>query len=366
MKIEELEDKIKKEKLQNPLSPKIRIYENLLEVYKDIDKPINYELTRKEKIKLNFFSDKDQFTIEKVKDYDGYIVLERMFFNGLFKKYEIVTKDDLYDEFYVTMNRILSNVNSKKNKKQIFTSNFSFKFTAVILMIIISILTIIGIPTLEYAEGDELFITLMLALFYTPFYAVGLSKNVPKLFRIFWLGFTIIHSFAFFISLPIATALRNDTLYLTGFVLGVGCIIGMFICFNHLPKRNKYGNEILGKIRGFKNFLETAEKEKLEMMVYENPSYFYDILPYTYVLGISDKWIKKFESIALKAPDWSDDDINFNVNNFGDFMDKTMSSAQRVMSTSKSSSSGSSIGGSSSSGGGSSGGGSGGGGGGSW
>lgn len=30
-------------------------------------------------------------------------------------------------------------------------------------------------------------------------------------------------------------------------------------------------------------------------MVTNNPICFYDILPYTYVLGISDKWIKKFE-----------------------------------------------------------------------
>lgn len=366
LKIAEFETKIEQEKLQNPSSPKIRIYENLLEVYKDIDKPINYELTKTEKIKINLFDGKSEFTIEKVKDYEDNNVLERIFFNGLFKKHDIVTKHDLYDEFYKTMNVILSNINSKKNKKQIFTSTFSFKFAAVILMIIISILTIIGIPTMEYSGGEEIFITIFLTLFYIPFYAVGLSKNIPIGFRIIWLGFTIFHSSAFFSTLPIRIALTSDILYLTGFVLGVGCIIGMFICFNHLPKRNKYGNEILGKIRGFKNFLETAEKEKLEMMVYENPSYFYDILPYTYVLGISDKWIKKFESIALKAPDWSDDDINFNVNNFGDFMDKTMSSAQRVMSTSKSSSSGSSIGGSSSSGGGSSGGGSGGGGGGSW
>ena len=95
-----------------------------------------------------------------------------------------------------------------------------------------------------------------------PFYAVGLSKNIPFVFRIFWLGFTVIHSSAFFFNLPIRTALTNDRLYLIGFILGIGCMIGMIICFNHLPKRNKYGNEILGKIRGFKNFLETVEKNK--------------------------------------------------------------------------------------------------------
>ena len=30
----------------------------------------------------------------------------------------------------------------------------------------------------------------------------------------------------------------------------------------------------------------------------------YDILPYTYVLDVSDVWIKKFETITLQAPSW--------------------------------------------------------------
>ena len=137
----------------------------------------------------------------------------------------------------------------------------------------------------------------------------------------------------------------------------------MLLCLKFLPKRTKYGNEILGKIRGFKNFLETVEKDKLEALVEEHPTYFYDILPYTYVLGISDKWIKKFESISIVAPTWYAGNGDFNLNSFSSFINDTMSSAESSMSSSPSSSSGSSGG---SSGGGSSGGGSGGGGGGSW
>ena len=36
----------------------------------------------------------------------------------------------------------------------------------------------------------------------------------------------------------------------------------------------------------------------------QDPEYFYHILPYTYALGVSDKWIKKFESIAMRPPRW--------------------------------------------------------------
>jgi uncharacterized membrane protein len=147
-------------------------------------------------------------------------------------------------------------------------------------------------------------------------------------------------------------------LYIVCYVIGILSIIGMQICLAYLPKRTPYGNEMLGKIRGFKNFLVTAEKDKLEALVMENPTYFYNILPYTYALGISDKWIKKFETINLQAPTWYDSTNTFDVVVFSSFMNNTMSSAERVMTSSPSSDS--------SSGGGFSGGGSGGGGGGSW
>lgn len=69
--------------------------------------------------------------------------------------------------------------------------------------------------------------------------------------------------------------------------------------------------------------------------------------------------MKKFEDIALEAPDWYYGYTDFNVYSFNSFMKKTYSSVSNAMSSSSSSSSGGS-------GGGFSGGESGGGGGGSW
>lgn len=64
------------------------------------------------------------------------------------------------------------------------------------------------------------------------------------------------------------------------------------------------GVEWAGRILGLKNFIETVESEKLKMMVEENPSYFYNVLPYAYVLGITDKWSKQFEQLAVEPPSW--------------------------------------------------------------
>ncbi len=328
----------------------------------------------------SLFSKIQGFKITKLKEYDGNNVNEKIFLDGLFKKkpklkellsenemstesyVNEVTSIDLYDNFYITMKRILANINNKENKNKIFEKSTSGKSIIIILLMIISVVTTIAIPTIEYAGFGELGLTLFLCAFYIPFFAVGIFAKLPLLFRVFWLGFTMFHSFFFFSTLPIAEAITTDPIYLLGFIVGLVCLIGMIVCFKLMPKRTPYGNEILGKLRGFKNFLETVEKEKLEAMVMQNPSYFYDILPYTYVLGVSDKWIKKFETISIQEPTWYDSPTAFNIVSFGTFMNSTMISAQSAMSSSPSSSSS----GGSSSGGGSSGGGSGGGGGGSW
>ncbi len=68
--------------------------------------------------------------------------------------------------------------------------------------------------------------------------------------------------------------------------------------------RTKRGAEILGKLLGLKEFIRLAELDRLQLLVEENPSYFYDVLPYAYVMGLSKKWAKKFENITMKTPDW--------------------------------------------------------------
>ena len=35
--------------------------------------------------------------------------------------------------------------------------------------------------------------------------------------------------------------------------------------------------------------------DRINALAEENPSYFYDVLPYAYVFGLTDTWAKKFE-----------------------------------------------------------------------
>lgn len=93
-------------------------------------------------------------------------------------------------------------------------------------------------------------------------------------------------------------------LYVLGAISNV-----IILVFSILMKRkNSYGEQIKSKINGFKNYIELAEKNQIEMLVEENPNYFYDILPYAYVLDVSKKWIEKFENIPIPTNDMG----NFN------------------------------------------------------
>lgn len=318
------------------------------------------------------FSTSKKFKIIKQKEYDGNNPSEAVFLKGLFPSktssdgaIEEVTEDDLYDNFYITLNIIKEKINTNENKEKIFEKSSLGKRACIIAMMIITYLLITINPIIEL--GDETYMIML--LFLMIFTVLGFSASVTLYkdkIKIFGIIVGLI-----FCGIPwaftVLPSLLTDSIYLITYIIGLICIFVMFLLYKAMPKRTQYGNEMLGKIRGFKRFLETVEKQKLDAMVMENPTYFYDILPFTYVLGVSDKWIKKFETISLQAPSWYDGYSSFDNASFGSFINSTMQSATSAMSSSpSSSSSGGSSSGSDSSGGGSSGGGSGGGGGGSW
>ena len=332
-----------------------------------------------EKEKENIF-DRDTFKIVKLKPYDGNDEAEALFMEGLFEErpslksirkalengdieeenVEEVTASDLRNHFYKYVNRIKQHVNRKEVRNDIFESNTSVKSAIVILMMIAAYLAILIIPAINYLGSYGLMSIVFPIVFFIPFIAVLFISGISKGFRAIWGGMLLFMIAIFFMSLGIFEAILSENIFMLGFVLGILCIIGMGICLKAMPKRTPFGNEVLGKIKGFKRFLETSSKDKLEAMVEENPSYFYDILPYTYVLGVSNKWIKKFETICIAAPMWYyGHDPDFNMHRFGSFMNDTMKTSNNAMSSSPSSSG-------SGGGGGTSGGGAGGGGGSSW
>ena len=110
-----------------------------------------------------------------------------------------------------------------------------------------------------------------------------------------------------------------------GGVMGLcGLISGT--CSNKVGAYTPEYKEVAGQIKGFKKFMEYAEKPRLEELVEEYPTYFYDVLPYAYALEVTNAYAKNFEGIAMEPPSYYYGD-NFNVVAFTTGLSSSLSSS---------------------------------------
>ena len=298
------------------------------------------------------------FEIEKIKPYDGNNPIEKAFMDVLLPE-EKVSQIDLSVSrtFYQQCQAIIENIN-KAREKIFVKDSISVKLSFYMLLCVLGIGGLIIFSLFNYdvfkifSMGFILLfpiiaIVVLIAMLRTPSIAT-------KIFGIVWsLGFGGIPMIFIFPNL----VFNSNTI--PAIATGIVCLVISIICFNNLPKRNDFGSRMLGEVLGLKHFIEVAEKHRLESLLKENPSYVYDVLPYAYVLDVSDKWIKQFESIMTLKPEWYSGGV-FNLYAFNTLASNI--SSVSIPSTANGGISTSSSGG----GGGCSGGGGGGGGGGSW
>ena len=147
----------------------------------------------------------------------------------------------------------------------------------------------------------------------------------------------------------------------------IATIIAVCVTLAADKKRQRSSSTIeqYGRVLGFRNFIKTAELDRLKMLSEENPNYFYDILGYAYAFGLESKWLSNFEKleIPVQQPTWYVGMDPFTIHNFNTGFSRMMTHERNHIATSPNSGG---SGGGGFSGGGFSGGGSGGGGGGAW
>lgn len=156
-------------------------------------------------------------------------------------------------------------------------------------------------------------------------------------------------------------------------ICGISTVVGVSLTA-FMKKRTAVCTDWMGRLIGLREFIETAELDRLKAMAEKNPEWFYHILPYTYVFGLSDVFAERLEELAIPAPQWyecSEPHYGYwNYYHFNRMMMRNMDTINTTLTMVKAPEvSGSSSGGGfsgGSSGGGFSGGGFGGGGGGSW
>lgn len=272
---------------------------------------------------LKIKEEKEALTLIKLMDIpkDESTDYERKFFDAIFKKKDEMSEDDLADgkvgeALYRAKNQVSSYFTRAKGRRVFSQASSVMQWLFVIVA---------GLPSIVF--------TLLSAYSYYEILPLAIPFAIPSLFFMFSLVLWIVIMKKRYVmkrgSLIMACV---GTIVLNAIVASINVIILIFfkasllsiLCYIALSaaliimmafmeKRTPKGNEWLGQILGLKEFILYAEKDRIEMLVKENPSAFYDILPYAYVLGISDTWSNKFENIIIEQPDWYETDRHFST-----------------------------------------------------
>ena len=132
-----------------------------------------------------------------------------------------------------------------------------------------------------------------------------------------------------------------DPKYSILYFLGFAAVAAIFVFSILMKRKSDYGERIKARILGFRNFIEVAKKDQIDMLVEQNPNYFFDILPYAYALDVTSKWVERFE-YEVGSVEEAD---SFDFYNIGAYADLTFSANRSSFGSSSGSSSSSSCGG---------------------
>jgi len=157
----------------------------------------------------------------------------------------------------------------------------------------------------------------------------------------------------------------QENLWLCVSLVASAIILIVFGAF--MSKKTKKGTLLYQKLLGFKEFIKSVEKDRLQEFLKQDENYFDKVLPYAIVFDVADKWKDKLKGLDVPPPNWYSGNYagaNFNTAMFMSSLDHSMNAMSSSFYSSPHSSG--SSGGSFSGGGGFSGGGFGGGGGSSW
>jgi uncharacterized membrane protein YgcG len=159
----------------------------------------------------------------------------------------------------------------------------------------------LGTFGLVWAAIHILVSTWLLCSVYDNFRGASKVKTVLKSVAAIWF-FTIGIGILPVASDSMTLLAKSRAMMLTAYLV-FGTLISMFFAVIAIARTDSY-TDLLGRVLGFRDFIKTAELDKLNELVEEDPQYFYHIMPYAYVFGLSNKWIKNFEDLPVIAPDW--------------------------------------------------------------
>jgi uncharacterized membrane protein len=80
----------------------------------------------------------------------------------------------------------------------------------------------------------------------------------------------------------------------------------ILILSRFMPRKTKKGSLAKEEILGFREFIERAERDRIERLAKDDPTIFDRVLPYALVFGLGDRWAEAFHDMYKSPPSWYD------------------------------------------------------------
>jgi len=238
---------------------------------------------------------KKEFILTKLKKYShekqSLSIGERAIYDHLFARSKTITiKKNKYNSRVKTASNILNTRITNEHQAAFFKSNDKVWFLGVLISFIVLFFTWIHFFNLSSFALPYL----IMPSFAIVISAVALFFTVKPIQKIL---VAIIPA----IILIIITINQSNKVYIAYLVV-ICFILILNALFNHLLQApTVFGQKLLGKIDGFRMYLNTAEQDRLDLMhpPEMTPQLFEKYLPYALALGVENRWSEQFNN-AMK------------------------------------------------------------------
>ena len=132
--------------------------------------------------------------------------------------------------------------------------------------------------------------------------AGGYYRTHPTRVRVIWLAIAAATA-VLIVLLGSAVSVRYGIAQLTAIIAAAATFIVIAVFAQLMPARTMHGARTHAWLRGFEEFLQRVEKDRLERMA-EGPATFEKYLPYAMAFGVEKNWAQAFEGMATTPPDW--------------------------------------------------------------
>ena len=267
-----------------------------------------YYWANKGYIKINMENEQDIILIRIYNSLpEGSPDYQKIMYHGLFVSGEVVHVNKLENKFYTTAEKVTRKVNAENGK---LYSGKSMAVAIVFALLGAAAMCLTPILMAMFTINKHLLVLAPMFMIVPAFIVFALTQSVKyRKLKYSKKKMALLYGGIALLSLAISALYMWIIVpsyvieLLPSFLLGVVGFAIVMMSVSIISRTKDYSGK-LNRIIGFKQFIETVEKDKLEQMLESNPEFYYNVLPYAIVLGVSDKWEKKFEGLTIKPPRW--------------------------------------------------------------